>query len=175
MPVPKMSPECVGGDHDDCAHWAAFGMSGTLGRGASMERTVWLCACTSHDACPLHGLEDTPEATWRSTCTCTAAPAEWDRLDQIMAKFEQNKAKRAARREEDRKVLREVTIGPGATRSSIRSELTEALARHRVEWSPNKIEATIDTLTATTGNRWLVAPRALIAIRRAARRSRPKA
>jgi hypothetical protein len=176
MPVPSMSPACVKGDHDGCAHWAALGKEGTLGRGGlPKERMVWLCVCPSHAACPLHGCENVPESTWRSSCTCPAAPAEWARFDQVTARFEQAGARRAARKEEDREVLSDVTIGPGATRDSIRSELTDSLARHDLVWHPNKIETTIDTLASTTGNRWLVAPRAAVALGRAFRRSHPKA
>jgi len=169
MPAPSMSPECVSGDHEACAHWAALGMEGILsGGGLSKDRTIWLCACPSHAACPLYGREETPESTWRSTCTCPAAPAEWARFDQVNAKVEQARARRAARKE----VLSDVTIGPGATRDSIRAELLDSLARHDLAWSPNEIEMTIDTLGSTTGNRWLVAPKAAIALGRAFRRRR---
>jgi hypothetical protein len=176
VPAPKMSPACVKDDHEACAHWAALGMEGMFSRGGvSKERTIWLCACPSHASCPLHGREETSESTWRSTCTCPAAPAEWARFDQVRARVEQGAARRAARKEQDHEVLSDVTVGPGATRDSIRSELMESLARHDLVWSPNKIETTVDTLASTTGNRWLVAPRAAIALGRAFRRSHPKA
>ena len=174
--MPRMSPACVKGDHERCAHWAALGMEGFLSKGGlSQERTIWLCVCPSHYACPLHGLESTPESKWRSTCTCPAAPAEWAQFDQVRAKVEQSRARRAARKEEDREVLSEVTIGPGATRDSIHSELMDSLARHDVAWNANKVEATVDALASTTGNRWLVAPRAVFALGRAFRRSHPNA
>jgi hypothetical protein len=176
MTVPSMSPACVKGDHESCAHWAALGMEGMLSRGGlSKERTIWLCLCPSHAACPLNGLESAPESAWRTTCTCPAAPAEWARFDQARAKAEQARVRRAARKEEDREVLRDVTIGPGATRESIRSELMDSLARHDVAWDANKVEATVDALASTTGKRWLVAPRAAVALGRAFRRSRPNA
>lgn len=171
MPVPSMSPECVSGDHEACAHWAALGMERILsGGGLSKDRRIWLCACPSHAACPLHERKETPESTWRSTCTCPAAPAEWARFDQVNAKVDQARARRAARKEQNRKVLSDVTIGPGATRASIRAELMASLARHDLVWNSNEIETTIDTLASTTGNRWLVAPRAALALGRAFRR-----
>jgi len=51
----------------------------------------------------------------------------------------------------------------------------DSLARHDLVWDTNKIETTIDILTSTTGNRWLVAPRAAVALGRAFRRSHGKA
>jgi hypothetical protein len=51
----------------------------------------------------------------------------------------------------------------------------DSLARHDLVWHPNKIETTIDILASTAGNRWLVAPRAAVALGRALRRSHPKA
>lgn len=175
MTVPRMSPACVKGDHEDCAHWAALGMEGLFSSGGvSKERTIWLCVCPSHAGCPLHGRESTPESTWRSTCTCPAAPAERARFDQVRARVEQRRVTRAARKEEDHEVLGDVTIGPGATRDSIRSELMASLARHNVTWNAGKVETVVDTLASTTGNRWLVAPRAVVALGRAFRRSHPK-
>jgi len=171
-----MSPACTKGDHEACAHWAALGLEGIFSGGSlSKERTIWLCVCPSHAMCPLHGRKETPESAWRSTCTCPAAPAEWARFDQVNAKVEQARARRAAGKAEDREVLSDVTIGPGATRDSIRTELMDSLARHDLVWDTNKIETTIDILTSTTGNRWLVAPRAAVALGRAFRRSHGKA
>jgi hypothetical protein len=84
--------------------------------------------------------------------------------------LDDRRARRKAQRVEDRDVIEHIQIGPGASRDSIRKELVEALEERHLTWSQQKIDLAVDTFGATTGNRWLAAPRAMRALRRGLRR-----
>jgi hypothetical protein len=165
-PVPTLTSACTSGDHTDCPHRLGFiGLHVKFDAdGKKSERTTRLCRCSCHETCPLTShLEDpVSELAWRQTCTCSGAPADWLALDE-------RRARRTARRVEDREVLHDVQIGPGASRESISAQLAAALQERHLVWSQEKIDLTIDALVSTTGNRWLVAPRAFRAFRRAFR------
>jgi len=133
--------------------------------GNKAERTIQLCHCPCHDACPLTSPPQVriSETAWRESCTCTGSPADWLAL-------EERRARRKAQRVDDREVLQDIQIGPGASRETIRAELAAALQERHIAWTQAKIDLTVDALVSTTGNRWLVAPRAFRAFRRGLRR-----
>lgn len=168
-PTATLTPACMSGAHSDCAHRLGFmGLHLSLDAdGKKSERTTRRCRCSCHEACPLasHREDVVSEATWRETCSCPGAPADWSKLDE-------RRARRNAQRVEDREVLHDIQIGPGASRESIGAQLTDALEKRNLVWSEEKIALTIEALVSTAGNRWLVAPRAFRAFRRGLRNDR---
>ena len=165
--MPALTPACTSGDHTRCAHRLGL-MALHLefdAEGNKAERTTQLCRCGCHEACPLASASEASvsETAWHETCTCPGAPADWLAL-------EERRARRKAQRADDREVLQNIRIGPGASRESISADLAAVLQERQLVWTQAKVDLTVDALVSTTGSRWLVAPRAFRVFRRGLRR-----
>ena len=151
--MPPTSGQCLKAEHDTCGH-RPLGIQGenTGIKGRRWEITVVLCACMCHADCAMAAAESVPESEWAERCSCPGVAAEVQRRAA-------RQRDRAERRDEIRAVLAEARPDPGAPRETIRANLVRALEERDMTWTPERIDATIVTLTAGAGHKALAVPR----------------